>query len=1068
MKLKRAAINKITPPDLPDVILREQLFDRLDQKQHSRITWISGVAGSGKTTLAASYIRTRDLPCLWYRIDEGDNDLSTFFYYLGLGAKKVFPDKHEPLPLFTPEFFMGAAVFACRFFENLGSCLTLPFVMVFDDYQNIARSSDFHEVLKSGLTMLPDGVQVIVSSRTDPPAAFSALIANKQMRVVTSKDLRMCFEETRQLLQMDTGSSLSGKFVRQIHETVNGWAAGLVLMSKSIQRDPAVARHAATIIPFELFDYFAGELFDKLDAVTRNFLIKTSFLPQFTPEMAQKLTGRTDAVRLLDNLQRQNIFIERIAGAAFTYQYHALFRKFLKDRAGTDLDPDSIAVLKRKGAALLEASGQVEDAVALFDAAGDTNNLVRIVKKNAAHLILHGRSKTLVQWVERLSEEIREKTPWMDYWLAMGNLATSPDIARMIFEKSFYRFIRCGDTNGTYLAWAGVIDAIATSWNDFTLFDPWIDWLEKSLKDHPGLPAGEVETKVTVCMMAALLIRQPEHPDLEQWIRRGLALSRKSSDMQLHLQAVNWAMTYYAWIGEFGKAEALRDVSRTMTRSYQAAPGMAIYWKWLDVSTRLSTMTNIDTILDEIAEVLELIHHTGLYAWEHIFLMPGIFASLLQGRFQNADRFLKRLEAILDSTHFHGYAIFHHFAGLYHLLDQNSPRALAHAETAAQLSNDSGYVLVTIVCQIQLAFIRHDQGQAEAALETLSSALNQAREIKSHIYAFMCLMVSAKIILDEDEQKGLECLRKALALGRQHGYLNMIWWWHPQMVSQLCEKALLAGIETEYVRRLIRVHKLVPASKAGRIETWPWAIKIYSFSRFQVRVGGEPLAFKGRPPKKPLELLQAIIAFGGIDVPIDRILDALWYEADGDMAHSAFSTALNRLRKLLHDKEAIVMSNGRITLNPECCWVDCLAFEHTLTEGDALWKRREKEAALGCCQQALAMYKGLFLASEHPLPWIIATRERFKNRFLAATLKMGQWLEGERRFDAAMVCYQKGLSVDNLEEALYQRLMNLQLRLEHPSEAVRTYQRCQERLAAVLKVAPSRATEALYRKAVLP
>ena len=720
MKRKQAAINKITPPDLPEVILRKKLFDLLDKKRHYRITWISGTAGSGKTTLAASYIKTNRLPCLWYRIDEGDNDLSTFFYYLGLSAKNASPRKRKPLPLFTPEYFMGAAVFARRFFENLGTRLTPPIVIVFDDYQNIARSSPFHEVLKSGLTMIPDGIQVIVSSRMDPPAAFAAMVANKQMQIVDSKDLRMRFDETRRILRLKSGPALSSKLVRQIHEAADGWAAGLVLMSKNVRRDTAAAPLTDTVIPFELFDYFAGELFDKLDAPTREFLLKTAFLPQFTTDMAQKLTGRTDVVKLLVRLQRDNVFIEKISSEAPSYQYHALFQKFLTDRAITELGEDSVSGLKRTCAVLLETSGRVEDTVILFAEAGDEANLIRVIMENAERLILLGRSRTLVQWIELLSEDVREKTPWLSYWLGMGTLAFSPADARMHFEKAFYRFSRNHDTAGSYLAWAGIIDAVANNWNDFTLFDPWIEWLENTLRDHGSLPAGEVEAKVTVCMMTALLIRKPDHPDLAQWVERGLALSRKSGDIHLHVQAVNWAMTYYAWIGEFGKAEALRDASGAMIRSYRAAPAMTIYWKWLDVSTRLSTMTHIDTILEEIDDAFDLIRRTGLYAWEHIFLMPGIFASLLLGRFSSADRFLKRFEAILDNTHFHGYAIFHHFAGLHHLLAGNSTRALAHAETAVNLSRESGYILATLLCRIQLAFTLHDQGQTEAALKTLA------------------------------------------------------------------------------------------------------------------------------------------------------------------------------------------------------------------------------------------------------------------------------------------------------------------------------------------------------------
>jgi len=44
-----------------------------------------------QTTLVASWLESRKLPSLWYRLDEGDADLATFFYYLGLAAKKAAP-----------------------------------------------------------------------------------------------------------------------------------------------------------------------------------------------------------------------------------------------------------------------------------------------------------------------------------------------------------------------------------------------------------------------------------------------------------------------------------------------------------------------------------------------------------------------------------------------------------------------------------------------------------------------------------------------------------------------------------------------------------------------------------------------------------------------------------------------------------------------------------------------------------------------------------------------------------------------------------------------------------------
>ncbi len=52
-------------------------------------------------------------------------------------------------------------------------------------------------------------------------------------------------------------------------------------------------------------------------------------------------------------------------------------------------------------------------------------------------------------------------------------------------------------------------------------------------------------------------------------------------------------------------------------------------WKWIDISTRLSTMTDIEAALPEISEALDLVNHAGLHVWEHIFFMPSTFSTTL-------------------------------------------------------------------------------------------------------------------------------------------------------------------------------------------------------------------------------------------------------------------------------------------------------------------------------------------------------------------------------------------------------------------------------------------------------
>ena len=88
-KAKRAPpIAKITHPKSSGLYHRQRLFRLLDEYRDTPVTWISAPAGSGKTTLVASYLSNRKLKSIWYRVDEGDGDIAAFFYYMGLAAKR--------------------------------------------------------------------------------------------------------------------------------------------------------------------------------------------------------------------------------------------------------------------------------------------------------------------------------------------------------------------------------------------------------------------------------------------------------------------------------------------------------------------------------------------------------------------------------------------------------------------------------------------------------------------------------------------------------------------------------------------------------------------------------------------------------------------------------------------------------------------------------------------------------------------------------------------------------------------------------------------------------------------
>lgn len=73
---------KLSRPRLYDALARERLFSRLDELRRHPVVWIAGPHGAGKTTLVASYLEARKHRGIWYQLDAGDADVSTFFFYL--------------------------------------------------------------------------------------------------------------------------------------------------------------------------------------------------------------------------------------------------------------------------------------------------------------------------------------------------------------------------------------------------------------------------------------------------------------------------------------------------------------------------------------------------------------------------------------------------------------------------------------------------------------------------------------------------------------------------------------------------------------------------------------------------------------------------------------------------------------------------------------------------------------------------------------------------------------------------------------------------------------------------
>ena len=333
---------------------------------------------------------------------------------MGLAAKAAVPRSGVTLPLLTPEYRDSTPAFAMRYFERLCSRLTgarrkeaagRRFTIVLDNYQDVPSSSPLHHMVSSGLDAIPEGVRLVVMSRTDPPSQFARLQGNDKIYTIRYDDIRFTFEESWELVCGRVARPQREK-VERMHKRTEGWAAGMILLLEGGLADPAT-----DISDDRVFDYFAGEIFDRSERGVQDFLLKTAFLPVVSVSHAGKLAGARFAEDILSTLNRRNFFTERLSGAERGYRYHPLFKDFLMVRAGATFSAQQLARTKRKAARLLEQGGRTEDAARLYADAGDWDGLVRIITLRAGELLAQGRSETVEEWIAAIPEGMVEANP---------------------------------------------------------------------------------------------------------------------------------------------------------------------------------------------------------------------------------------------------------------------------------------------------------------------------------------------------------------------------------------------------------------------------------------------------------------------------------------------------------------------------------------------------------------------------------------------------------------------------------------------------------------------------------
>ena len=380
------------------------------------MTLISAPAGFGKTTLLSEWRMMHlgsEYPLAWVSLEEADNDLTRFLFYLVGALRAIEADvgdatlaslrSPQPPPI---ESLLTALV-------NEISEIPKDFALVLDDYHLIANEA-VHETIVFLLDHLPPQAHLVIASRTDPPLPLARLRARGQLTELRAHDLRFTPEETAAFLRGAMGLDLPEESVVALEERTEGWVAGLQLAALSMRGREDISGFIADLKGSNRYvlDYLAEEVLRRQPEDTGSFLLQTSILERLSGPLCDAVTDRADGQEILQRLEQENLFTVPLDDERRWYRYHHLFSEFLRERlrrTRPDLEPQ----LHHRASGWYERDGLVQEAVGHALAAGDLENAARLIEENFREMLAQGEATSLLSWMEGLPEELLRSRPWL-------------------------------------------------------------------------------------------------------------------------------------------------------------------------------------------------------------------------------------------------------------------------------------------------------------------------------------------------------------------------------------------------------------------------------------------------------------------------------------------------------------------------------------------------------------------------------------------------------------------------------------------------------------------------------
>lgn len=405
----RIAKAKVLPPrKAVNILHRTALKQREDELDSVRMVIVEAPAGFGKTTAMMQLVeadRRMGNTVIWLTLDDNDNDVSRFLRVFSLAINSAKPESTPP-----GRDGSGNAELANWIIDSIEDA-EQPASIYFDNFE-VLRNPVVIGLIIRGTNSLPPGSRSILGTRKQTELDLAKLRAKGELIEFTADNLRFSAKETQEYLREHRRLELSDSQIKRLHESTEGWAAALWLASMALKdkSDPDAFISQFSGSNAAVASYLAEDVLAGLPEDLRDFLMDISVLNEINEHLCIAVSGRQDSLNLLQELHRQNLFVQLVDEQQQQYSFHALFHDFLGNQLQKFGSERYRQLNKQAAKAYLKLNRPIP-AIRHCIRSGEVDQAVALLNQNITSLLNDGRLRLLLRFLEELPKQVVQNQP---------------------------------------------------------------------------------------------------------------------------------------------------------------------------------------------------------------------------------------------------------------------------------------------------------------------------------------------------------------------------------------------------------------------------------------------------------------------------------------------------------------------------------------------------------------------------------------------------------------------------------------------------------------------------------